>query len=217
MRTAGLHDVLEIHALLREGITQQFHTGQGHFNRELVRCNVHRRRIRIVAALALVHIVVRVQHLLLIGELAAVQHVCPIGHHFIHVHVALGAAAGLPDHQGELIVQRTGKDLIAHITNEVALFLGKLAELQIGKRRSLLQVRERMHDLQRHAARRPDLEIVAAALRLRAPVLVGGDLHLAHGVLFDTVVHVKIQLSSLKIQGPVVKVLVLPDHVHFET
>ena len=33
-----------------------------------------------------------------------------IGDHFIHVHVALGAAAGLPDRQGKFVVVLRGDD-----------------------------------------------------------------------------------------------------------
>jgi hypothetical protein len=92
--------------------------------------DVHGRGKGVVAALALVHVVVGLQHFLGIGELAALQHVRAVGHHFVHVHVALRATASLPDHQRELVVQLMCEDLVADLADQIALLLRKFDPVQ---------------------------------------------------------------------------------------
>ena len=43
--------------------------------------------------------------------------VAAVGDDFVGVHVGLGAAAGLPHHQGEVVVQLAGDDFVAGLAN----------------------------------------------------------------------------------------------------
>ena len=70
----------------------------------LGRGDVHRGREAVVRRLAHVDVIVRM-HRRLRAELAAEQLVGAVGDHLVDVHVGLGAGAGLPDHQREMIVE----------------------------------------------------------------------------------------------------------------
>ena len=50
------------------------------------------------------------------------QFIAPVGDDFVQVHVALGAAAGLPDGQGEVPCQFAGQDFVAGLADYLAPF-----------------------------------------------------------------------------------------------
>ncbi len=58
-----------------------------------------------------------------------------------------------------------------------------------------------MHDFDGHAGCSSDLKIVTATLGLRTPILIGGHMNFAHGVLFDTVIHI-LEFESLVCNYP---------------
>ena len=73
--------------------------------------DVHGGRETVVGALCTVDVVVGVDRALAAARTTG-QLVGASGDDLIDVHVALGAAAGLPDHQRKLIVVLTMKDLV---------------------------------------------------------------------------------------------------------
>ena len=147
--------------------------------------DVHDGREGVVAGLPQVHVVVGMD-----GPAAAPpgagQLVGAVGDHFVGVHVALRAGAGLEDDQGELGVEGAVDDLLSGARDELGLVLRQQAELRVGARRRQLEDAER-------ADHRPppaepvgaDGEVLHGALRLRAPVVPGRDAHLAHAVVLD--------------------------------
>ncbi len=116
--------------------------------------------------------------------------------HLVDVHVALGAAAGLPHGQREVAVQRAREDFVAHLRDAGGAFLIQHAQVAIGLRGGLFENCKRANDLPRHLFG-ADGEILQAALGLRPPIAVGGHPHLAHRIPFDAVFHLVHSLSCL--------------------
>ena len=77
------------------------HVGITSLAQRLDRGDAHGGREDVVAGLALVDVVVGMDEALL-PALAAQDLAGAVGEHLVHVHVGLGAAAGLPDHEREL-------------------------------------------------------------------------------------------------------------------
>ena len=109
---------------LPEGLSQ----GPGR-RQHLLRHAQHRRDVEgggigVVAGLGRVHLVVGVEgHAPLCRQM---------GDDLIDVHVGLGAAAGLPDHQGKLLIPLPRPDLPAHGGDGVSLLLCQLTTVGVG-------------------------------------------------------------------------------------
>ena len=99
----------------------------------------------------------------------------------VHVHVGLGTAAGLPDGEREILVQSAGNYAICRKSDGFQPFLchalGQQLRVHGGCR--LLYQGESVDDGEGHFLR-AYLEILVAALGLRAPIFVCGDADLAH-------------------------------------
>ncbi len=149
--------------------------------------HVHHRREHVVRRLRAVHVVVGVNGLLRAhrpaGELDRA-----VRDDLVRVHVRLRAAPGLPDDQREVRVERAGDDLVGRAHDEVALGRVELAQVLVGERRRLLHDAEGADDGATEAVA-ADLEVLQAALRLGAPVLVRAHFDLAHAVGLDAHVH----------------------------
>ena len=96
MGSAGLHDALIAGLELSEAGNQRVERGQKLIFQGEDRRNVHRGREGVVRTLGLIAVIVRVQQLL------ARNFVSAVCNDFVHVHVGLGAAAGLPDREREV-------------------------------------------------------------------------------------------------------------------
>ncbi len=144
------------------------------------RRDMHRRRKDIVRGLPLVDVVVRM-HQTLLAAAAAENFRRTVGEHLVHVHVGLGAGAGLPDHQGKFVVMLSGDDLVRCLDNGVAFLCVEQAEFDVHHRGGALHQRQRADQFHRHALAR-NSEVVKAALGLRAPQAVSRDFDLAETV-----------------------------------
>jgi hypothetical protein len=142
--------------------------------------DVHRRRERVVRRLRHVDVVVGVDGGLR-AELAAGQLDGPVRDHLVHVHVRLGAAAGLPDEQRELVVELTGDHLVGGPDDEVRRLGAELAEILVGERRRLLEDGHAADHGPGHAVV-ADREVVQRALGLRTPVPMTRDVDRPHAV-----------------------------------
>ena len=182
---ADLDNVVEGPRLLRKGVAQPLHPWNGRVDNGRVGRDVHRRGERVVGALAFVHVVVGVHRTVALTKGASRQHMGPVGHHLIDVHVALRPGARLPHHQWKLIVQLAGQNLFACRHDEVLLGRIQGAELAVGQGRCALQVGKGPNNLHGHGARGTDFEVVAGALGLGAPILVSRDVNFAERVFFD--------------------------------
>jgi len=111
-----------------------------------------------------------------------------VGDDLIDVHVGLGAAAGLPHHQGELPVPPAGADVPAGGGDGLGLLGRQLAHVGVGPGAGLLQIGEGGDDLL-GLALAADAEILQAALGLGTPMVVRRDGDLAHSVVFDAGIH----------------------------
>ncbi len=82
--------------------------------------DVHGRREGVVGGLGHIDMVIGVHRLL--GAELAVSHLdSAVRQHLIHVHVGLGAGAGLPDEKREVLVQLAGNHLIGGLRDQVGL------------------------------------------------------------------------------------------------
>ena len=120
-----------------------------------------------------------------------------VGNDLVDVHIGLGAAAGLPDHQGELLVPLPRPDLTAGLGDGAGLGLGELAAAGVGPGAGLLQVGKGGDDLS-GLALAADAEILQAALGLGTPMVVRRDGDFPHGVVFDAGIHDSFPHCSLR-------------------
>ena len=93
-----------------------------------------------------------------------------------------------------MIVQRAGHHFFAGLTDYCQLFVGHLFRLEgvVCLCSRHLENAECAGDFTGHGFDAyADPEVFVAAFRLRCPVLVGGYPYLAHGVVVDSVVHIR--------------------------
>ncbi|MNC90817.1 hypothetical protein D3C83_69650 [compost metagenome] len=80
------------------------------------------------------------------AERLAGELVRAIGDHLVGVHVALRARAGLPDDEGEVVVELAGDDFVGGLDDEVGDVLWQLTELGVGLSGALLEDAEGADD-----------------------------------------------------------------------
>ena len=119
------------------------------------------------------------------AQLAARHFDGAVGDDLVDVHVGLGAAAGLPDAQRELVVELAGDDFVGSLHDELGFVGRELAQVLIDQRAGLFQDAKGADQLRRHGVA-ADVEVQQRALGLRAPVDVGRDVDLSHAVGFST-------------------------------
>ena len=184
--TAGFDNIVELFGFSSQGVTQLAHvfvqaalTLQAH-------SDVHGRGESVVGGLPTVHVIVGVYGLLT-ALLAARQFNGAIGDDFVHVHIALGARAGLEHHQREFGIPLASNHFVSGVNNQARQVFREFAQLLVGQSSRFFQDAQRLN----HAA--APLEAVAAngevldrALRLCAPIVVGGNFNRSHGILFNT-------------------------------
>jgi hypothetical protein len=178
-----LDDSGERIALQREGIAEGLHRRDDVLVDGPRGGDVHRGRKHVVRRLPEVHVVIRV-HQTLLAALAAEQLRGAVGKHLVDVHVALRARAGLPDGQRKLLFVLSGEHFRRGARYRLRLARLEQAELGVRQRRALLDQREGVDYLRRHALGR-DAEEAPAALGLRAPKPPGGHLDRPEAVLLD--------------------------------
>ena len=130
--------------------------------------DMHGCREAVVGALRAVDVVVGV-HRCFATTAVAGQFIGAPSDHFINIHIALRTAAGLPDHQGKLLIMLTGQDFIGGLLNQSGQICGQFTDTLINPRRSFLDQRQGMSHWQGHALL-ADGEVDQRALSLCAPV-----------------------------------------------
>ena len=134
--------------------------------------HVHSRREGVVGGLGHVHIIVWMDALFAACFFQFL--VCNMSYHFIHVHVALGAGAGLVYYQREFAIPFACQDFIARGSDSACLLGIHLAAGLVCQSGALLQYSECTDDFHRHFV--ADFEIFERTLRLRAPHMIGRNL-----------------------------------------
>ncbi len=104
--------------------------------------------------------------------------------HFVHVHVGLRAGAGLPHDEGKMLVELARERFVRGSDDRAPLLLVEDAEGHVHGRRGFLHEHLRAHDFGRHRLA-GEMEVMQAALGLRAPQPVLADFDVAHRVVFD--------------------------------
>jgi hypothetical protein len=196
---ADFYDWLELGCLLRQGAVQMGQPRQqAVFDLERGG-DMHGGREGVVGRLAAVDVVVGVNRRL-VAALATENFVGAVGDDLVGVHVGLRAGAGLPHHQRKIIVEFTVDDFLRRLIDRLGDLFFQLAERQIGPRGGLFLDAERAYQRQRHTLV-ADGEVLHAALGLGAPVFIGRNLDLAHGVGFDANVtrHIWVSLVVARI------------------
>src|SRR5262249_16306938 len=108
-----------------------------------------------------------------------------VGDDLVDVHVELGAAAGHPDVQRELVPVLALKDLVADTDDQVLLSIAESAGLVVDQRGRLLDERVGGDHLPGDQVV-ADAEMLQGPLRLPPPELVGRDVDRAEAVVFDS-------------------------------
>jgi hypothetical protein len=153
------------------------------------RGHVHRRREGVVRRLAAVDVIVGMNGRFAAQRLAG-ELIGAIGDDLVGVHVAVRAAAGLKDDEGEVIVELAFDHLLGGAYDELGQFPRQFSQLGIGLRRRFLENAKRADDGQRHTVvLHADGEVLQRALGLRAPVAVGRDPDFPQRVGFAAFVH----------------------------
>ena len=148
----------------------------------LGRRDMHRGRERIVRRLAHVDVIVRM-HRLLGAEFAAEHLVGAVGDHLVQVHVALGAGAGLPDHERKVIVELAVDHLMRRAGDGAGTARVDQAQLAVGLGCGKLDDAEGVNDAHRHPVM-ADTEILPRAFGLRTPIAIGRNVDRTEAVGF---------------------------------
>ncbi len=178
-----LDDLGEGLGLLGQHVTQPGHARQQAIVDRLHGRDVHRGGKDVVGGLSAVDVVVRMD-LAALAAHAAEELAGAVRQHLVHVHVRLGAAAGLPDGQRELTRMQAIDDLVGGLGDGLGLVLGENPKGQIHRGAGALDLRQGAQQLGRHLLAR-DLEEVQRALGLRSPEVLVGNLDRSEGVFFD--------------------------------
>ena len=117
------------------------------------------------------------------SEGAAGQFDGPVGDDLVDVHVRLGAAAGLPDAEGEVVVELALRHFRGGLGDPTRLVFGEKAELGIGEGAGLLEQAKRVDERGGHAVV-GNVEVVKGAFRLGPVIPVGRHLDFTHRVGF---------------------------------
>ncbi|MNL18942.1 hypothetical protein D3C87_1401150 [compost metagenome] len=180
---AYLHDVGKRFHLLCEGLLQFLKRGEQGLLDGARGGDVHRRGKAVVGRLAGVDVVVRVNRLLA-ADLAAQQLDGAVGDHFVEVHVGLRARAGLPDRKRELGRPLAGDDFLGGLLDGFGNLGLQHAQVAVGTGRAELEHGERLDQGRGHLLA-ADAEILARALGLGAPEMIGRYGHIPEAVFFD--------------------------------
>ena len=175
-----LHDVVELSTLGVESICEGSQLGEQALIDLENGCDVHDRWESVIAGLRAVHMVVRVHHL---GAKLATQNLdCAIRDNFVAVHVGLSAGAGLPNHEGEVVVELAGNHLVGGLNDCIGDALLK-AKVQVGLCCTLFEETKSSNNGKGHAlALATNLEVLERALCLSAPITVSRDLKWSESV-----------------------------------
>ena len=187
VRAADLDNVGEQRCLVLQRCRQAAQGGQQVAAQRQHSGHVERGWHHIVARLAEVDVVIRM-HQPVLALRPAQAHRCQVGQHLVHVHVALGARAGLPNRQRKLAVVLTRTHLVGGLDDGVYLGRIQQAECFIDHGGGAFRQRQGMQEFGGHALG-GNREIQQGALGLRAPMSLGRHGHIAHRVVFDTVLN----------------------------
>ena len=163
--------------------------------------DVHRGREGVVGGLRPVDVVVGVH-----GRLAA-QHAAghldgAVGDHLVGVHVGLGARAGLPHAQREVVVELAVDDLLGRGGDQVTDRGVQLAKGDVRARCGLLEDAKGADHAARHGVL-TDVEVDQRAGGLAPIVAVRWNLEFAHGVGFDAhVAHASLAWRTVHVPFP---------------
>ncbi|MNL07216.1 hypothetical protein D3C87_1278860 [compost metagenome] len=143
MRTAGLDQFNVAGGQLGQPAGQFADRRQQVLLHRLDGRDVHGGGEAVVGALGAIDVIVGV-HRGLAATGVAGQLVGATGDHFVDVHVALGAAAGLPDHQRKLVVMVAGEHFVGRLLDQAGDIGGHVAVAIIDPRRGFLDQRQGM-------------------------------------------------------------------------
>ncbi len=108
------------------------------------------------------------------------------GQHLVHVHVRRGARAGLVDVDGKLVVPLARRHLASRLDDGVGdRLVNDLGAPVLGRHRALDV--SQSGNQQALDTQPRDGKVVHSPLRLSLPFGLGGNLHIAHGVVLDPV------------------------------
>ena len=182
VRAPDLDDVVPCACVLLERVPERRDSGLQHVDDLLDGRNVHGGREGVVGGLSPIDMVVGMNRVFC-AHYAPEDLDGPVGDNLVRVHVGLGSGPGLPDDEGEVVVAFALDDFLRGPDDCIAGsgFEGSVVDVCLCG--GLLDDSERAdeRDGQGFVAY---LEVAERALRLRAPVLVGGDFQGSEGITF---------------------------------
>ncbi|MNZ88870.1 hypothetical protein D3C78_1077720 [compost metagenome] len=146
--------------------------------------DVHGGGEAIVGALRAIDMVVWVYRNLAATALAG-QLVGAPGNHFIDIHIALGAAASLPDDEWKLVIELAVEHFIGSLLDQPGNVGRQVAVAVVDACGGFFDHRQGMQNGQGHAFL-ADGEVDQRALRLGTPIGLLRNFDLAQAVSFDT-------------------------------
>ncbi|MNT00042.1 hypothetical protein D3C72_1344590 [compost metagenome] len=167
MGTTNFDDVSERLRFCRQGLGQHFQLRNEMLAQADDCRHVHRGREYIVRTLAFIDVIVRV-YFALHPAYAAQQFARAVRQHLVHVHVALGAGAGLPDGKGEFVRVFIGQHFVGGADDSGGFFGGQQTQILVDLRGCAFGERQGVDQRDGHFLRR-DAEMFQRALSLRAP------------------------------------------------
>ena len=123
---------------------------------------------------------------------------CQMRNPLVDVHIGLGAAASLPDHQWELRLPPSCPNFPADSGNGIRLRASQLARSCVSHSAGLFEIGKGFDDLF-GLTLAADLKMFNTALCLRSPVVLCRHSDLAHGVVFHPGIHTIPHLSIFTI------------------
>ncbi|MNE38472.1 hypothetical protein D3C80_1323720 [compost metagenome] len=136
--SSDFHHMHIIFTFLSQRIAQFLNSRNRCFDQNFVSRNVHCSREGVIGRLRFVHIVIRMQYFFFIGQSATIQNMGSVSDYFIHIHVALSTASGLPNHQRKLVIQLSCQNFICCLSDQIRFLLRQNSCIEIGQCSSFL-------------------------------------------------------------------------------
>ncbi|MNJ20851.1 hypothetical protein D3C77_151930 [compost metagenome] len=184
MGAAGFHQVLMAHCQFGQPRRQLDDRRQQLVLYRLGSRDVHGGGEAVVGALRAVDVIVGV-HWRFAATALAGQFVGPTGDHFVDVHVALSATAGLPDDEWKLVVQLPVEHFVGGLFDQSGDIRRKVSVAVVDPGCGFFDQCQGMQNRQRHALL-ADGKVDQRALRLGTPVGLVRNFDLPQAVSFDT-------------------------------
>ena len=181
VRATDLEDVIELLRLSEQRLMQLVERWNQLMDYAVQRCEMNRGGNNVVARLALIDMIVRMDRL--VAACAAEELDCPVGNHLVGVHVRRGAGTGLKNVHRELRIQFSIDHFLGCFLDGLGNVPGQETETGIGRGGKFLDEPQRPNKFS-WKAQLTDRKVLDGTGGLRAVVGIRRHLHRAHRISF---------------------------------